>query len=397
MKKILIITSGFPPKSNLAAFRSESLFKHLQNYNFETYVLTSTEKDNDLEETKKERIFRVPYSNVSLIGSLKFWGKITPVDSDILWYFHSKKIYKKMKEKNIDIIISTSPTNTTHIIASDLSNYLDCKWIAEFRDLWVGNPYGWYLNSFFKKLESKTENYILKNANVLAAVNPVWLNVLEKRYPDKKKALIRVGYDENKVDDIKYQNPSGTFTISYTGSFYLSQRHITRSPYYFLKAIKKIYEKKLIPKNKININFIGIESSQQQIVLDMIKELNIPLEMINISGKVNHEKALESSAKSDINLLIEESNSLPRKLYDYLMVKRPILALVNPSSPVRDIVNKTKSGYCVSQEKTDSIVDFILRRYHNRHSFNNFEFDIDEFSEHKEIKKLVEIIDEVCD
>jgi len=395
VKKVLVVTSTFPPRTSPGAFRGESLFKYLSEYGFETYVLTSTEKNNS--SNNEDRIFRIPYPDLKIFRLLRASGRLLPVDGNILWYFYTKKIFGKLKKIDIDVIISTSPSNITHLIASDLSDHLDCKWIAEFRDLWFGSPYSWYLLPFFKNIESNIEKSILSNANVLTAVNSEWIDTLEKRYPDKKKALIRIGYDESKLKDIKFKKPSGTFTISYTGSFYFNSPNIERSPYPFLKAVKKIHKDNLIPENELNINFIGLEGSQKQIVLGMIDDLNIPSKVVNITGRVSHEKALELTSKSDINLLIEESNSLPRKIYDYLIVKRPILALVYPSSPVRDIVNKTKSGYCVSQGKTNKIVNFILERYHNRYSYDQFEFDIDEFSEQKQIRKYANLIEEILE
>ena len=149
--KILIVTITFPPKDSPGALRGKALFKHLSDQGFETYVLTSTE--NKTDSFNEERIIRIPYPKFRILELLSNGGRILPVDENILWYFFINRKIEKIKNLNIDIVISTSPSNTTNLIASKFSRTFGCKWIAEFRDLWIDNPYNWYLLPFSKYID----------------------------------------------------------------------------------------------------------------------------------------------------------------------------------------------------------------------------------------------------
>ena len=77
-----------------------------------------------------------------------------------------------MDANDIDVIISTGPPHSVHLIAEILHQKNDIKWLADFRDPWSDL----YYNKDFKQLafaknkNRKLEESVLKNADCITTL-----------------------------------------------------------------------------------------------------------------------------------------------------------------------------------------------------------------------------------
>ncbi|MFX8466478.1 glycosyltransferase, partial [Acinetobacter baumannii] len=70
-----------------------------------------------------------------------------------------------------DVIVSSALPFTSHIVESRLARRIQRPWIAEYRDLFAGNPYsdrpGWR-----RSLDHRIEKATLSTAAAVVAVTP---------------------------------------------------------------------------------------------------------------------------------------------------------------------------------------------------------------------------------
>ena len=99
-----------------------------------------------------------------------------------------------IKEWKPDIIFASAPPNTGLIVASRLARAHKVPWVADFRDLWVDNPYysepGWR-----KRIDAILERRILRGAAGLVTVSPIWAEQLRRRH-GKDVTVVYNGYAE---------------------------------------------------------------------------------------------------------------------------------------------------------------------------------------------------------
>ena len=92
-----------------------------------------TEKD---KTAKRILLKRLPFFSKFIRNWLFF------PDSNIGWYpFALEKGLEYIKHRKVDLIYSTSPPETSHLIAYSLKRRTGLPWVADFRDLWTQNLY----------------------------------------------------------------------------------------------------------------------------------------------------------------------------------------------------------------------------------------------------------------
>jgi hypothetical protein len=175
MKKVLILTYYWPPSGGAGVQRWLKFVKYLRNFGWEPVVYTalngempvidlSLEKDVPKDITILKTKIWEPYSiyktfigrkkdekiNASFLSETKkksfaekisVWirGNYFIPDARKYWIKPSIKYLTDYLNKNkIDVIISTGPPHSMHLIALGLKQHFpNIKWMADFRDPWT--------------------------------------------------------------------------------------------------------------------------------------------------------------------------------------------------------------------------------------------------------------------
>ncbi len=192
-RKILFITYYFPPLGGAGIGRPLALFQNLSAHNFECQVLTvkpvlyrAYEPDlcQGLDNT---RIFRSGSADPSrllyLLGVRKVSAKTADdsrlvskkffPDSKAGWIRSAIRMGKKLiKSNNYDLILSSSPPISAHVIAKELSQEAGIPWVADFRDFWTSINAEEYFGSDAKRKKAKELlDEIIISAKSIVAVN----------------------------------------------------------------------------------------------------------------------------------------------------------------------------------------------------------------------------------
>ncbi|AQS92686.1 glycosyl transferase family 1 [Polaribacter sp. BM10] len=415
--KVLIITYYWPPAGGSGVQRWLKFVKYLQNFDIEPIVYTVDnanypKEDKTLlnEVPKNIKILKQPIweptdllfwkknnkqkkgvSNVSNGGLLSFIrGNFFIPDPKIFWVNSSVKYLQKIIDSSkIDVIISTGPPHSMHLIAQKLHQKNNLKWIADFRDPWSNLYYNKDFNqlSFAKNKNIKLEKSVLKKADCILTVS----NTLKKEFlkTAKRVEVITNGFDDEVVTK-NIIRLDKKFTISYIGLLPKQS-----NPTVLFKVLEKLCLQDSSFKNDLQINFIG----------DIVNDVKQDIQRFNLSentkflGYLPHHKAIEYQKKSQVLLLLipnvlNNEGILTGKLFEYLTAKRPILAIGPEKGDLATILEETNAGKIVNFDNEIKLSEEIKSLYND---FKNNKLlvtssDIKKYHRKELTKKLASIL-----
>ena len=385
--KVLIITYYWPPAGGSGVQRWLKFVKYLQEYGIEPVVYTvdnarylkedktllddvprntkvlkhSIWEPTDLLFWKKKKSQKSGISNINQNRFLSFIrGNFFIPDPKVFWVNSSVKFLQKYLNSNkVDAIISTGPPHSMHLIAQKLHKKNKLKWIADFRDPWTDLYYNkdFSEQSFAKKKYKILEKSVLKNADCVLTVS----ESLKEQFSinARRVEVITNGYD-NETRSAEDTVLDKLFTISYIGLLPKQS-----NPKLFFKVLQELCSQNEDFKNDLKLNFIGDISDDVRVeVLKNNLEKNT-----SFKGYVDHEKAIEFQNKAQVLLLlipnIEKSKGiLTGKLFEYLIAKRPILAIGPEDGDLAEILKETDSGILIDFSNREQLSSEILKFYH---------------------------------
>jgi len=385
----IILTAKFPGKSSseynvVETFYEDKNKKLKQNFG---YNINETVKDQlrlPADKNKKSFIDYVFY----------VWQEFFNYpDLERTWYKYAVDAGKTiLKREKIDAIISSSSPVTSHLIAKTLRDKYNTPWIADLRDLWTQNHY--YSHTAIRRLmERKLEVRTLKKADALVTISPYLSDKLRELH-HKKIYTIMNGFNSDSVnnDIIKFPDK---FTITYTGTLYLSKR----DPKKLFQAINDLIQKNTINSNDIIINFYGLRESWLE---EEIKYFNLE-HVAKLNGFVNRMTALKKQRESHLLLLLlwdhpEEKYIATGKLFDYLGSKRPVLAIGGEKGFVHEILIDTNAGiFTTSVEEIKKYIVALYREWktYKRVVYKGNESNLNKYTQREMTKKFSEVLNNV--
>ena len=384
--KVLIITYYWPPAGGSGVQRWLKFVKYLQEFGIEPVVYTVDhgkylKEDVSLlnEIPKNIEILRRPIweptnllfwkkktqqkdgiSNASKGGFLSFIrGNFFVPDPKMFWVKPSVNFLQNyINGNNIDVVISTGPPHSMHLIAEKLHQKNNIKWLADFRDPWSGL----YYNKDFKQLafaknkNRKLEESVLKKADCIVTVS----SSLKKEFSKtaKRVEVITNGYDDEVIEP-EAVTLDAKFSISYIGLLPKQS-----NPLILFKVLQQLCIENLAFKNDVQINFIGDISEEVKVE---IRTHNLD-KSTNFLGYISHQKAIAYQQKSQVLLLLipnVENNKgiLTGKLFEYLAAKRPILAIGPEMGDLATILEETNAGNVMGFDEEQKLKLAILALY----------------------------------
>tara|TARA_R110002126_G_scaffold277560_2_gene423551 strand:+ start:37398 stop:38660 length:1263 start_codon:yes stop_codon:yes gene_type:complete len=415
--KVLIITYYWPPAGGSGVQRWLKFVKYLQNFDIEPVVYTVDDANYPKEDKtllnevpkgievlkqpiweptdvmfwKKKNQQKKDISNSTNSGLLSFIrGNFFIPDPKVFWVKKSVRFLNNyLKTNKIDVIISTGPPHSMHLIAQKLHQKNNLKWIADFRDPWSDLYYNAAFKqlSFAKRKNEKLEDAVFKTADCILTVS----NSLQKEFSKKAKRVevITNGFDDEVISKEK-ENLDDKFTISYIGLLPKQS-----NPKILFSVLQALCLKDADFKKDVQLNFIGDISTEvkQEITLHNLDQNTI------FKGYVPHQKAIQYQKKAQVLLLLipnvkKSEGILTGKLFEYLTAKRPILALGPEKGDLAEILKITNAGVVIGFDNKEQLTAEILDVY-SKFKTGNLEVsskNIEQFHRKELTKQLSTII-----
>ena len=387
-KKVLIISYYFPPMGMGGVQRATKFAKYLPAFGWKPSVLTVKEveylaKDPSLLEDLPPEVkvirtgsfdpLRISFILKSFFKKRRQKGKSVKrstveksklsswlffPDSKIGWLpfalFSGLKIIRK---ERIDLVFTTSPPPSLHLVGYFLKLLTGKPWVADFRDPWIGFHYENYPTLFHLWLKNRLVGLITQNANAIVSINEKISQRFFSLYPSIKNIkTIPNGYDESDFN-LSPAVKTDSFIIAYLGTF--SPDH---NPEPFLSGLKSLLDERKVLKEKIKFIHVGLCMG---INLDgMIKKYDLG-GVVEKKGYLPHKEALTELQDASV-LLLTTSPSLEAemistsKLFEYLPMKKPIFAIVPPSGAAAEVVFSLNLGKVVSPADPEGIKQELL-------------------------------------
>lgn len=272
-----------------------------------------------------------------------------------MWIGPSVRFLKKyLKEHPVDIIISTGPPHSMHLIARRLSLATGTPWIADFRDPWTKMFYfkHLHLGKTARRKHEKLEKKVLDDATVVVAVSPL---VQEDfgTMTSTRVELITNGYDEN--DFKAAPKPDGHFNITHTGLFASDG-----NPDMLWEALAEKCSEDADFAQTMRIRLAGKTDKE---ITDAIQKAGLGKNLVDL-GYQSHNAAVTEQKSASLLILPlrkepEYKATLPGKLFEYLAAERPVMGIGQTDGAMARIISQTKAGCVFEWDDKASIRKYI--------------------------------------
>ncbi len=279
------------------------------------------------------------------------WRLAAPLrayDYGFTWMFHSgsrsRKLVRELgREYGQCCVLSTFPPLSTHLTALRLKRRFGAtgaiKWIADFRDPMIGNPFRG-THALARMLDRRLESAIIREADAVTVNTDVLACELQQRYPEcaNKISVLWNGYDPDEAFGplpIPFRDYR---VLAHVGTIY-GGRH----PAMLIDSMDRLRRKGCPCVDRIRLLQVGSGDTTDMPNRARYEEL-VREGRIELTGeRIPRADALRAIAQADLLLVLdlnvgEHSTQVPAKIFDYVRAGRPILVFTTRDSPADGIV-----------------------------------------------------------
>ncbi len=422
MKKILLISYYFPPCGGASVQRWLRFIRYLADFDWETTVITTSEGDYPIYDSslckkipdevkvirtqtpvlhkltqimKSDKEGNYPYGTLRtkkedpITRKMLYWLRINMIvpDSRVVWNkIGYKAALEELRKKKYDLVVTTGPPHSTHLIGMELKKRFPITWITDFRDPWTAIYYlqGLPQNRIILNMNRKLEKSVIEKADLNIIISQAIANSL----PEGKKQILTNGFDPEDFFNIE-KVPSSFFRIKYIGK--LTEGQDINKVLQWLNLSSK--ERKM---GNIEFSFIGTLAGMEKIDRDY------PYLHIRNIGYITHLKAISEMYNADILILLinkcpDNKGILTSKLFEYIGSKTFILGIGPTDGEAAEILHQYKAGKMVDYDDGEGFVQTLSELYTswNKGKSVKNRTDISPLSAPGQVKELTGIFEQV--
>ncbi|MFO0295019.1 MAG: glycosyltransferase [Rhodospirillales bacterium] len=366
MRRLLLVTFHFPPRNAIAAVRTGKFARYLIAQGWDVRVIAADAPTPETlpPEIRDDRVLRAPCRATRAYGATgagpardepsslrRRLGMLRAAvcdlpDSHRRWRREAHaRADRFLGAWRPDIVYASAPPASALLVARILARRLGVPWIAEFRDLWTGNPY-YEFPAWRRRLEASWERRVVRDAAALVTVSATWRDALRAAY-GKPVVLAMNGFaPEDMPPDLPAEAQAGeTLRILHTGTIYPG----FRDPAPLFAAVARLGER----RGAVEIAFAGEGLGT---VADSAAAAGIA-DRVRILPPVAHREALRLQSRADILLHLQwndprEAGTISGKLFEYLGARRPVLGLGYEHGEVARLLHAHGRGIVLNDPET---------------------------------------------
>ena len=374
VKKILMIAFHFPPSVGSSGIQRTLRFvQHLPTLGWEPLVLTAHARAyEDLSEhmladvpagTVVHRAMAFDTARHFQIGG-RYLGWMARPDRWASWkYFAIQKGLKLIEALKPDVIWSTYPIATAHVIASALHRKTGIPWIADFRDPMAQPGYPSDPRTWRSYLAIEAD--ALAQARFCVFTTPSAARAYQALYPASVSRIrvVENGYDEESFVSAartvhcpqRAPAQAGPLVLLHSGIVYPMER----DPRHFFVALARLQQEGQLSPIDLRIRFRAAvhETLLRQLAIDHGVQ-----DFIELCPAIPYREALAEMMSVDALLVMQASNcnaQIPAKIYEYLRAGKPILALTDPAGDTAGVVRAAGLDTMVRLDSADDIARLL--------------------------------------
>jgi glycosyltransferase involved in cell wall biosynthesis len=363
-KGILLVAFYFAPSSEVGGKRP-SFLSHglLENYP-NIHVLTvkerySIHKDESLRSGGiiHRTVMLIPPGKGKRAGFSKpfyyLWSRFfCLIEIQSGWLLPALIRGKKVIKKNeVGVIVATGPPFTSHLVGFLLSIITKTKLILDYRDPWTTY---WRVTprKILYRINKFLEPIVVRRSSAVVFCSETMRKSFSRVFRAKgKKGLFVVnnGYSNDGTGPAVYLS-NGKVTMIYAGALYGERRvRLLAEP------LLELANEKCIDNKRFAFHIFGNLSERDKMDIEQ-RGLN---DIIAVHPVVSHYELVRYLRGADILVLIVSRNmsySISYKFYDYLSVRKPVLAIVPENSEMERVMKDIDCGEVAFLDNPESIL-----------------------------------------
>jgi glycosyltransferase involved in cell wall biosynthesis len=379
--KILLVTMYFPPAGGGGVQRPLKFATHLPALGIETHVLAPDDPkwlhaDPDLAPPTQAWIHRARYLGPrarrladDLHGrrgldrlsrqARSLSRRVLVPDENVGWNLTAiPAAVRIVRSEDIDVVLTTSPPNSVHLIGAAVKRITGVRWVADLRDSIATHPHRRVDRAAARAKEKVSESVarlVARQADVIVAASDAIAEEARGLRPAGIVTTILNGSDFDDFAGLEYERGE-RFRITHTGSFFGK-----RDPRPFLSALVGSGLDDVVAR------FVGDFRVSDR---EWAESLGLGTRL-EVHPFVSRREALRLQRDSDaLLLLIPEAGGrgqgvLSGKVFEYLAAERPILAAVPPDGAAADLIRETGTGVVAAPDDVPALTQ-ALAELHSR-------------------------------
>ena len=369
--KVLLVTMYFPPAGGGGVQRPLKFATHLPALGIETHVLAPDDpkwlySDPALAPPTQAWIHRARYlgprahrladelhgrSGLDLLSrqARSLSRRVLVPDENVAWNLTAiPAAVRIVRSEGIDVVLTTSPPNSVHLIGAAVKRMTGVRWVADLRDSIASHPHRRVERAAVRakeKVSASVARLVARQADVIVAASDAIAEEALGLAPAGVVTTILNGADFDDFAGLEYRR-GDRFRITHTGSFFGK-----RDPRPFLSALAESGLQDVVAR------FVGDFRVADR---DWAESLGLG-DRLELLPHVSRREALALQRDSDaLLLLIPDAGGrgqgvLSGKVFEYLAAERPILAAVPPEGAAAELIRETGAGVVAAPDDVPAL------------------------------------------
>lgn len=341
-KRALLIAFHFPPQAASSGIqRTLSFSKNLGNYGWEPMVLSahpraySQQNPSQLASVPAGLVVRRVFAldtkrHLGIRG--RYLEALALPDRWVSWTLGAVPAgLSLIKRYKPQVIWSTFPISTAHLIGLALHRLTGLPWVADFRDpmLQASYPASAVQRKFYQWIENQT----ITRCHTAVFTTHSALADYQRRFPaidHTKFRVIENGYDEdgfNLDSFVPAPVQQRRLTLLHSGVLYSTGR----DPSPFLQAVAAL--KRQEHASAASLRVVLRAPGDIEAISKLVREIGVE-DIVEVAPPVPYREALNEMLAADGLMVFQGTpfnTQIPAKIYEYFRARKPIIGLVDPS------------------------------------------------------------------
>ncbi len=260
-----------------------------------------------------------------------------------------------------NVVCSTYPIASAHLIAYMLHRISGVPWVADFRDPMVDA--GYPSDPRTRRAHAWIDRRTAEFARKLLFTTPGMVRDYRRSYPDRAACdfvCIGNGYDEASFEDVDRpavgRLPEGRTFLLHSGVVY----PVERDPRPFFAALRELLDAGMIAGDRFTVRLRA--TSHDSEIAGFVEAFGVGA-VVEIAPPIPHRDAIAEMLGADGLVVMQADNSkhqIPAKVYEYLRAGRPVLALTGRASDTGRLLEECGVRHVAALESSAEIKATLL-------------------------------------